>query len=207
MGHGVSFLPYSLTMSDGEHNDNYNPGEKIDMKTLQEMDAEDESLRKYKEALLGKMDDLVSPSDDPRKVVIQSMVILFEDRPAGNLEFKLGSDEELAAFKKASIVFKEGCHYKIQVNFRVQHEIVSGLKYLNQVYRKGIRAVKEEEMLGSFGPQKDNHQVTFPKQGWDQAPKGTLARGTYTAKSKFTDDDKQVHMQYEYTFHIKKDWN
>merc|ERR1712039_504882 len=136
----LSFLPYSLTMSDGEHNDNYNPGEKIDMKTLQEMDAEDESLRKYKEALLGKMDDLVSPSDDPRKVVIQSIVIIFESRPDGNLEFKLSNDEELAAFKKANIVFKEGCNYKIQVNFRVQHEIVSGLKYLNQVYRKGIRA-------------------------------------------------------------------
>merc|ERR1712137_1543476 len=170
------------------------------------MDAEDESLRKYKEALLGKMDDFAAPSDDPRKVVIQSMVILFEDRPDGPLEFKLGSESELAALKKTNIVFKEGCNYKIQVNFRVQHEIVSGLKYLNQVCRKGIRAVKEEEMLGSFGPQKDNHQVTFPKQGWDQAPKSTLARGTYTAKSKFTDDDKQVHMQYEYTFHIKKDW-
>jgi len=193
-------------MSDGEHNDSYNPGEKIDMKTLQEMDAEDESLRKYKEALLGKMDDLVSPSDDPRKVVIQSMVILFENRPDGNLEFKLGSDSEIATLKKSSIVFKEGCSYKIQVNFKVQHEIVSGLKYLNQVYRKGIRAAKEEEMLGSFGPQKDNHSVVFPKQGWDQAPKGALARGTYTAKSKFIDDDKQTHMQYEYTFQIKKDW-
>merc|ERR1712224_517326 len=135
------------------------------------------------------MDDLSAPSDDPRRVVIQSMVIIFEDRPGGNLEFKLSNEGELAAFKKANIVFKEGCHYKIQVN------------------RKGIRAVKEEEMLGSFGPQRDNHSVTFPKQGWDQAPKGALARGTYTAKSKFTDDDKQVHMQYEYSFHIKKDWS
>merc|ERR1711977_504049 len=202
---GVVFAR-EYSMSEDGNSDNYNPGEKIDMKTLQETDAEDESLKKYKEALLGKMDDLSAPSDDPRRVVIQSMVIIFEDRPAGNLEFKLSSEDEIAAFKKASIVFKEGCHYKIQVNFRVQHEIVSGLKYLNQVYRKGIRAVKEEEMLGSFGPQRDNHSVTFPKQGWDQAPKGTLARGTYTAKSKFIDDDKQTHMQYEYTFQIKKDW-
>merc|ERR1711977_358788 len=196
---GVVFAR-EYSMSEDGNSDNYNPGEKIDMKTLQETDAEDESLKKYKEALLGKMDDLSAPSDDPRRVVIQSMVIIFEDRPGGNLEFKLSNEGELAAFKK-------GCHYKIQVNFRVQHEIVSGLKYLNQVYRKGIRAVKEEEMLGSFGPQRDNHSVTFPKQGWDQAPKGALARGTYTAKSKFTDDDKQVHMQYEYSFHIKKDWS
>merc|ERR1712000_214122 len=141
---GVVFT-LELSMSEDGNTDNYNPGEKIDMKTLQEMDAEDESLRKYKEALLGKMDDLSSPSDDPRKVVIQSMVILFEDRPAGNLEFKLSSEDEIAAFKKASIVFKEGCHYKIQVNFRVQHEIVSGLKYLNQVYRKGILLSKKKK--------------------------------------------------------------
>mmetsp|Transcript_13664 Transcript_13664/g.23352 ORF Transcript_13664/g.23352 Transcript_13664/m.23352 type:complete len:195 (+) Transcript_13664:60-644(+) len=193
-------------MSDGEHNDGYNPGEKIDMKTLAEMDAEDESLRKYKEALLGKMDDFSSPSDDPRKVVIQSMTIIFEERPGGNLEFDLSSEAEIEKFKKAPIIFKEGCKYKIQVNFKVQHEIVSGLKYLNQVFRKGLRVAKEEEMLGSFGPQKDNHSVTFPKQGWDSAPKGTLARGSYTAKSKFIDDDKQTHMQYEYSFQIKKDW-
>merc|ERR1712137_1064128 len=164
------------TMSDNDQ-DNYNPGQKLDMKTIAEMDAEDESLRKYKEALLGKMDDLVSPSDDPRRVVIQKLIII-----------------------------KEGCNFKIRVDFKVQHEIVSGLKYVNQVYRKGIRAVKEEEMLGSFGPQRDPHSVTFPKQGWDQAPKGALARGNYTAKTKFIDDDKQQHMAYEYSFQIKKDW-
>src|SRR3990167_9950377 len=194
-------------MSDEERGDAYNPGQKIDMKTLQQMDAEDESLRKYKEALLGKLDDLVSPSDDPRRVVIKSLVILFEERPDGNLNFPLDNPSDLAALKNASIVFKEGCNYKIQVTFKVQHEIVSGLKYVNQIYRKGIRAAKDEEMLGSFGPQKDPHTVTFPKQGWDQAPKGALARGNYTAKSVFTDDDKQTHMQYEYSFQIKKDWN
>ena len=194
-------------MSDEERGDAYNPGQKIDMKTLQQMDAEDESLRKYKEALLGKLDDLSSPSDDPRKVVINSMIIKFEDRPGGDLNFKLENAADLAALKNTSVTFKEGCNYKITVNFRVQHEIVSGLKYVNQIYRKGIRAAKDEEMLGSFGPQRDLHSVTFPKQGWDQAPKGALARGNYTAKSKFIDDDKQDHMQYEYSFQIKKDWN
>merc|ERR1719377_222274 len=116
-------------MSEDGNSDNYNPGEKIDMKTLQEMDAEDESLKKYKEALLGKMDDLSAPSDDPRRVVIQSIVIIFEDRPGGNLEFKLSNAKELDEFKKADIVFKEGCNFKIQVNFKVQHDLVTGLKY------------------------------------------------------------------------------
>ena len=193
-------------MSDHEDQDGYNPGQKLDMKAIQEMDAEDESLRKYKEALLGKIDDLVSPADDPRKVVIKKLTILFEDRPGGNLEFPMETDADVNNLKNAAIIFKEGANFKIRVDFKVQHEIVSGLKYTNQIYRKGIRAVKEDEMLGSFGPQRDSHSVTFPKQGWDQAPKGALARGNYTAKTKFVDDDKQTHMAYEYSFQIKKDW-
>lgn len=184
----------------------YNPGKKVDINTLHQMDDEDESMKRYKEALLGKANSARGPSDDPRKVVIQSIVIIFEDRPGGNLEFKLSNAKELEEFKKADIVFKEGCNFKIQVNFRVQHDLVTGLKYVSLIYRKGIRAAKDEEMFGSYAPKEENHSVTFPKQGWDQAPKGALARGTYTAKSKFTDDDKEVHMQYEYTFHIKKDW-
>merc|ERR1712000_128883 len=202
---GVVFT-LELSMSEDGNTDNYNPGQKLDMKTIAEMDAEDESLRKYKEALLGKMDDLVSPSDDPRRVVIQKLIIIFEERPGGNLELNMAGAGDAEALKNASIIFKEGCNFKIRVDFKVQHEIVSGLKYVNQVYRKGIRAVKEEEMLGSFGPQRDPHSVTFPKQGWDQAPKGALARGNYTAKTKFIDDDKQQHMAYEYSFQIKKDW-
>ncbi len=35
--------------------DNYKPGEKVDLATLAKQDANDESLRKYKESLLGNM--------------------------------------------------------------------------------------------------------------------------------------------------------
>ncbi len=40
------------------------------MKTLVNQDAGDESLRKYKEALLGNVSNTYSPKDDPRRVVI-----------------------------------------------------------------------------------------------------------------------------------------
>ena len=95
---------------------------------------------------------------------------------------------------------KEGCNYKIQVTFKVQHEIVSGLKYINRVCRKGVQVMKDEEMLGSFGPQSKPHVVVFPRHGWETAPSGMLARGNYTAKSAFTDDDKQKHLEYQYAF-------
>ena len=83
---------------------------------------EDESLRKYKEALLGAAasGDVASPSDDPRRVVIVKMRVLFDDRPDGDIEYDLDSPEKLAAMKDSPFQLKEGCKYKIEVTFRVQ---------------------------------------------------------------------------------------
>ena len=52
----------------------------------------------------------------------------------------------------------------------------------------------------SFAPQSEPFNSTFPRNGWDEAPSGMLARGTYKAKSQFIDDDKQVHLEFEYQF-------
>ena len=40
----------------------------------------------------------------------------------------------------------------------------------------------------------------------ETAPSGMLGRGHYTAVSKFVDDDKQTHLQFTWSFDIKKDW-
>lgn len=192
---------------DGPSDDGYKAAAKVDMKTLLNQDAEDESLRKYKESLLGKFDESVCPKDDPRRVVIKELRIIYESRPKGDVIFTLDTQADVEAMKNKAFTLKEGCNYKIKVSFKCQHEIVSGLKYLNTVFRKGIRVLKEEEMLGSFPPQAKLHEVTFPRHGWDEAPSGMLSRGSYTAKSKFIDDDKQCHLEYEYAFHIKKDWD
>jgi Rho GDP-dissociation inhibitor len=44
----------------------------------------------------------------------------------------------------------------------------------------------------------------MPKHGWEQAPKGMLARGKYKAVAKFVDSDGTDHAQFEYTFQITK---
>lgn len=79
--------------------------------------------------------------DDPRRVVIKEMRVIFEDRPDGDIVYTLDSKEELDKMKHTPFVMKEGSKYKIRVTFRVQHDIVSGLKYVNTVYRKGIRGM------------------------------------------------------------------
>ncbi|ELR24764.1 rho guanine dissociation factor isoform 2, putative [Acanthamoeba castellanii str. Neff] len=186
----------------------YKISKKVDMGTILEMDNEDESLRKYKEALLGKaaLSGAVAPSDDPRRVVITRMKVICKERPNGDILYDFterGSEQKL---KDQPFTLKEKCEYKIEVAFRVQHEIVAGLKFINLVFRKGVRVAKEEEMLGSFPPQGEAHVVVFPRHGWEEAPSGMLARGNYKGKHKFVDDDGQCHLEYEYTFAIKKDW-
>lgn len=46
-----------------------------------------------------------------------------------------------------------------------------------------LLVAKDQQMIGSFGPQVAPHEVTFPRNGWEEAPSGMLSRGSYTAKS------------------------
>lgn len=40
----------------------------------------------------------------------------------------------------------------------------------------------------------------------DEAPTGMMARGHYTAVSKFIDDDDHTHLKFEWSFDITKEW-
>eukprot|EP01100_Stratorugosa_tubuloviscum_P013111 TRINITY_DN642_c1_g1_i1.p1 TRINITY_DN642_c1_g1~~TRINITY_DN642_c1_g1_i1.p1 ORF type:complete len:197 (-),score=116.92 TRINITY_DN642_c1_g1_i1:70-660(-) len=196
-------------MADSDNDDGYRVAAKVDMGTLLQQDAEDESLRKYKQSLgLTALDPACCPANDPRRVVITALKVIFEARPGGNeITFPLDTAERLAQLRNQSFTLKEACKYKIQVQFKVQHEIVSGLKFISSITRKGLRVAKEEEMLGSFAPQIAPHEVTFPRHGWDEAPAGLLSRGNYVATNKFVDDDKMSHLEFQYAFAIKKDWS
>jgi len=134
------------------------------------------------------------------------MRVICQDRPGGDIVYPLANEAAVLKMKEQTFVLKEGCKYIIRINFRVQHEIVCGLKYVNQIFRRNVRVAKEEEMLGSFGPQQKPYEVSIPRIGWDDAPSGPLSRGTYNAKTSFVDDDKQTHLQFEYSFAIKNTW-
>lgn len=56
--------------------------------------------------------------------------------------------------------------FRIKVVFQVHHEVLSGLKYLQVVRRKGIRVSKDEEMLVSFFP----FFFSFKFLGWSLFP-------------------------------------
>ena len=46
---------------------------------------------------------------------------------------------DLSALKKSAIVLKENAKYRVKIYFYVQREIVSGLKYVQKILRKGIQ--------------------------------------------------------------------
>lgn len=40
-----------------------------------------------------------------------------------------------------------------------------------------------------------------------EAPSGMLARGKFSVSSKFVDDDSNVHLEFDWTVDIRKDWD
>nr|XP_033500835.1 rho GDP-dissociation inhibitor 1 [Epinephelus lanceolatus] len=181
-------------------NPNYRPPAQKSLDEIQQLDAEDESLRKYKEALLGKEVKVAADPNTPN-IQVMSMTLVCDAAPAPLI---LDLTGDLDGFKKNPFVLKEGVEYKIKINFKVNKEIVSGLKYTQQTYRASVRVDKSDYMVGSYGPRPDEAYEFLTTM--EEAPKGMLARGTYTIKSKFTDDDKHNHLSWEWNLNIKKDW-
>jgi len=58
-------------------------------------------------------------------------------------------------------------------------------------------------MVGSYGPKTDVHNFTAPAE---TAPAGMISRGEYKIKSKFTDDDQNVYLEWDWSLHVAKDW-
>ena len=117
---------------------------------------------------------------------------------------------------------KEGIKLRTRIEFIVQREIVTGLKYIqktkrlamsgkyilymlisDQVFFQRIHPRYDRQithfisdtlthMVGSYPPKETPHSFTTPEE---DIPHGTLARGTYTVHSLFTDDDKNEHLK------------
>ncbi|CAH0385337.1 unnamed protein product [Bemisia tabaci] len=138
-----------LEIHDDDENDNkYKAPPQKTIDELIKADAEDDSLRKYKETLLGRAKEetiVVDPSDD-RKVIVKSLALIVADRS----EMVLDLTSDLNELKKQVFVIKEGVSYRIRIDFIVQREIVHGLKYVQKTYRLGVPA-RSTIYKGDFG--------------------------------------------------------
>ncbi|ONH93199.1 hypothetical protein PRUPE_8G218800 [Prunus persica] len=78
---------------------------------------------------------------------------------------------------------------------------LNGLTYSNTVWKGGLQVDQSKGMLGTFAPNKEPYVHTLEEE---TTPSGLLARGIYSAKLKFEDDDRRSHMELQYAFEIKK---
>lgn len=68
-------------------------------------------------------------------------------RPPVRIELgQAGSESKL---KEEPFKIKEGVKFTMSAEFKVQHEILSGLHYVQVIKRKGIKVSKDSEMIVS----------------------------------------------------------
>lgn len=173
-------------------------GPLLPLKQQLEKDKEDESLRRWKQQLLGGIQlDGIEDGVDP-EVKVLSLSILSPGRQ--DIVINLPSS---STYKTHLFTLKEGSFYRLKFAFSVHRNIVSGLTYVHTVWKNGIRVDNNRVMLGTFAPQHEPHIVMMDEE---TTPSGILARGSYSAKTKFVDDDGRCHFEIEHTFDIRKDW-
>lgn len=100
-------------------------------------------------------------------------------------------------------VLKEKTMNCMELTFKVHNDIVYGLKFCVFLKKHGVNVGKDEEVIGCFSPTTQEYVVQLSPE---RVPDGFFQRGTYQGKAILADLDGNVHMQYEFTFKIDKEW-
>ena len=108
-------------------------------------DQNDESLRKWKESLGLSGGNTISDPSDPRKCIILSLGLEVEGRP--DIIIDLKAPGAVDALKNQPFKIKENAQFRMKATFKVQHEILSGLKYLQKVSRGPVSNKMQEMMV------------------------------------------------------------
>ncbi|EEA28449.1 rho GDP dissociation inhibitor [Talaromyces marneffei ATCC 18224] len=196
----------------GEHDDElstsktegFKVGEKKTIAEYTNLDQNDESLNRWKASLGLNTGEPIGDPNDPRTCIIQSLAIETPGKP--DITLDLTGTNALETLKDKPFTIKEGSKFFTKVVFQVHRDVLSGLKYVHVVKRKGITVTKDEEMLGSYAPNttgKPSYEKRFHEE---EAPSGMLARGHYNVKSRFVDDDGHIHLEFMWSFDIAKEW-
>ncbi|XP_066367748.1 rho GDP-dissociation inhibitor 1-like [Miscanthus floridulus] len=173
-------------------------GPQVPLKEQLELDKDDESLRRWKEQLLGQVDtEQLGETAEP-EVKVLNLTILSPGRPDLVLPIPFQADEKGYAF-----ALKDGSPYSFRFSFIVSNNIVSGLKYTNTVWKTGVKVENQKMMLGTFSPQLEPYVYEGEEE---TTPAGIFARGSYSAKLKFVDDDGKCYLEMSYYFEIRKEW-
>ncbi|KAF7983962.1 hypothetical protein HWV62_18390 [Athelia sp. TMB] len=163
----------------------YKPAAAKSASEYAQLDAEDESLARWK-ASLGLNGAIAADTSGP-KITVLTLELTSPTLPANK---KLTFD--IANKQTASDVFtiKEGVEYKSPLGLTLMYMSVDKL----------------EQMLGSYGPTSDGKPYTKVFDP-EESPSGMLARsGTYNVRSRVSDDDGEVYADWTWSFKLAKEW-
>lgn len=110
-------------------------------------DQNDESLRKWKESLGIGSGNTSSDPNDPRKCIILSLGLEVDGR--SDIIIDLSSRGALESLNKKPFSIKEGATFRMKARFKVQHQILSGMKYVQVVSRMGVKNKMQEMIVSS----------------------------------------------------------
>jgi len=137
---------------------------------------------------------------------VLSLFLTSPTLPAGPISININDRAQLDAIKKNPIKIKEGVEYNVGITFKVNHSIISGVRYIQIVKRSGIKVDKLEQMLGSYAPAPTGTPYTKNFDA-EESPSGMVARsGTYNVLSRVIDDDGEVYAHWEWSFKLAKEW-
>lgn len=191
-------------VGDEPANDHYKVSAKKTLEEYKNLDAGDESLAKWKESLGLGADVLpLEYPGDRRKVVIQKIMLLVDTEPEPFV-FDLTNETTIKELASKRYKIKEKSNYKLHIQFKIQHEIITGIRYVQYIKKAGIAVDKIDDNIGSYAPNtktKPFYEVELPES---EAPSGFLARGNYSAISKFIDDDNNTHLTLNWGVEIAK---
>lgn len=204
--------------STGEFN-TYKVGEKKSINDYVKIDAEDESLTKWKQSLGLPIDDKdllpLEFAGDKRTVVVKKFELFDADTDQklneiifpnykSSIDLNTFLKDNYSSSGKKQIQIKEKTVFKIKITFKVQHELITGLKYKQAIKKAGISLDKVNNTIGSYAPNSITKPVYTMVLPEIEAPSGMLGRGNYSIVSTFTDDDKNEHLTLNWSVNICK---
>ncbi|QRV91275.1 Rho GDP-dissociation inhibitor [Ceratobasidium sp. AG-Ba] len=182
----------------------YKVGQNKTVDEYAQLDANDESLNRWK-ASLGINAAGAPGASGPSEISILSLFLESDSLPAGKkVSLDLKNTAAIEETKKNPVIIKEGVEYNVGITFIIIGAVVSGLRYIHIVKRAGLKVDKLEHMIGSYGPKEEPYTVRFMTE---ESPSGLIARsGTYEVKSRVYDDDKNLHADFTWYFKLAKEW-
>ena len=113
----------------------YTVPDKVGVDDLMKKDADDEALQKYKAALIGNAKDKIIDEKDKRLIFFDQLVI---EPTGGDKKQPIVLDPSKCKADEVAFTLKEKATYRVVIKFRVQREIISGLKRFMVIKKKGI---------------------------------------------------------------------